>query len=45
MTCPECGAGCEAQFVDLGVGEQQVGPYHCFECNWTEEAPMDLDDP
>ena len=36
IPCPECGTKCFAEFVDVGVGYQQVGPYHCSKCGWTE---------
>lgn len=39
IQCPKCGGPCEAEFVDIGVGEQQCGPYHCFECGWTQAVP------
>ena len=27
--CPYCGSECEADWVDIGVGMQQCGPYYC----------------
>ena len=38
MKCPKCGSKCEAEFVDIGVGEQQCTPYHCTneKCDWIE---------
>lgn len=47
--CPNCGKIAEADFVDIGVGMQQSGPFHCDECEWLESSPrydweMDLDD-
>lgn len=30
--CPFCGARTEAEYVDIGVGFQQVTPYQCTEC-------------
>lgn len=30
--CPYCGAICRADFVDIDVGFQQCGPYHCDNC-------------
>lgn len=38
MKCPECDAPCEADTVDIGVGEQQCSPYACtnFACGWTQ---------
>lgn len=34
--CPICGEPAEAEFVDIGVGEQQVTPWYCAPCQWTE---------
>jgi len=32
-TCPHCGyKDCEANFVDIGVGFTQCGPFLCDEC-------------
>lgn len=39
MNCPQCGEKCEADFVDIGVGEQQVSPYYCPNCDWSQESP------
>lgn len=43
--CPYCGTYCHADFVDIGVGYQQCGPYHCDACGASEIAlhlhPMD----
>jgi hypothetical protein len=39
--CPYCGALCDAEFVDIGVGEQQVSPHHCHSCGATEIGPFD----
>lgn len=36
MRCPQCGGECEAEFVDIGVGMQQVTPYGCVDCEWYE---------
>ena len=45
--CPYCGHHCSADFVDIGVGMQQCGPYHCG-CGASEigafDAPRDLSD-
>jgi hypothetical protein len=38
MTCPECGEECERDTVDIGVGEQPVGPWGCPTCHWVEPA-------
>ena len=49
--CPECGAGCVREEVDVGIGIQ-YGPWHCTECPWsqegdylkmTEDAVIDID--
>ncbi len=44
MKCPECEAECEADFVDIGVGEQQCSPYHCVndKCGWMQAWSDDL---
>ncbi|HCF3663708.1 TPA: hypothetical protein NID01_000534 [Pseudomonas aeruginosa] len=39
--CPYCGATCRADFVDVGVGYVQCGPYHCEVCNASEIGPYD----
>ena len=31
-TCPYCGTECEADWVDVGVGMVQCGPYYCPSC-------------
>lgn len=38
--CPYCGAVCMADFVDVGVGYTQCGPYHCS-CGASEIGPYD----
>jgi hypothetical protein len=30
--CPFCGGPCDAEFVDVGVGEVQVTPAECLRC-------------
>jgi hypothetical protein len=37
--CPYCGAFCDADFVDVGVGFTQCGPYHCEQCGASEIGP------
>lgn len=33
LDCPFCGAACDnAEFVDIGVGMEQVTPFSCSEC-------------
>lgn len=39
--CPYCGHPCEADFVDIGVGYTQCGPYHCESCGASEIGPYD----
>lgn len=42
ITCPWCGSSdLEAEFVDIGVGAQQVTPYHCCACGADEMNPYD----
>lgn len=39
--CPYCGTVCRADFVDIGVGFTQCGPYHCDNCYASEIGPYD----
>ena len=39
--CPYCNALCMADFVDIGVGYQQCGPFHCESCRASEIGPYD----
>lgn len=39
--CPYCSHPCEADFVDVGVGMIQCGPYHCTACGASEIGPHD----
>ena len=39
--CPYCGTPCRADFVDVGVGMTQCGPYHCEHCGASEIGPHD----
>jgi len=39
--CPYCGAMCCADFVDIGVGMIQCGPYHCEACGASQIGPYD----
>jgi hypothetical protein len=43
--CPYCGTICRADFVDIGVGYQQCGPYHCDNCGASEIGTYDADRP
>lgn len=36
--CPYCGADCEADWCDVGVGMVQVGPYVCLACMASEAS-------
>lgn len=40
--CPYCGHHCSADFVDIGIGMQQCGPYHCG-CGACEIGPFDAE--
>lgn len=37
--CPYCGTECEADWVDVGVGLVQCGPFHCENCHASEIGP------
>lgn len=37
--CPYCKSNTEADYVDVGVGMVQCGPYHCYECGASEIGP------
>lgn len=37
--CPYCGTFCHADFVDVGVGYAQCGPYHCENCKASQMGP------
>jgi len=39
MKCPMCGTPCECDRIDVGSGEQQVGPWICYACPWVERQP------
>lgn len=40
MKCPWCGsANVDAEFVDIGVGLQQVTPYRCWDCDALQLGP------
>ena len=38
-TCPYCEDEMEADWVDVGIGMTQCGPYHCFSCGASEIGP------
>jgi hypothetical protein len=37
--CPYCDSDMEADWVDVGVGMVQCGPYHCYACGASEIGP------
>ena len=37
--CPYCKEEMEADWVDVGVGSVQCGPYHCQSCGASEIGP------
>lgn len=40
--CPYCSyPGCEADYVDVGVGLIQCGPYFCPQCEASEASSLD----
>lgn len=41
--CPYCKEAIEADWVDVGVGMVQCGPYHCYSCGASEIGP-EVDD-
>lgn len=42
MDCPRCGAMALAAHEDLGggLGVQQIGPYQCGACGWSDEDEL-----
>lgn len=41
QSCPYCNHPCEADWVDVGVGFVQCGPYHCDACGSSEIGGFD----
>jgi len=41
QNCPYCKAECEADWVDVGVGHVQCGPYYCDNCGASEIGSYD----
>lgn len=41
VVCPYCRGLCDAEFVDVGVGMQQVTPYYCNDCGALQVGPHD----
>jgi hypothetical protein len=39
--CPYCGTECYADWVDVGIGEAQCGPYYCENCGASEIGSYD----
>ena len=39
LPCPYCKEPMDADWVDVGVGMVQCGPYHCFACDASEIGP------
>ncbi len=37
--CPYCKDSMDADYVDVGVGMVQCGPYHCYTCGASEIGP------
>jgi len=37
--CPYCAESMTADFVDIGVGYTQCGPYHCDSCGASQIGP------
>lgn len=45
MKCPWCGStNVEADWVDIGVGSEQAGPYMCHDCQSTQMNPYHEED-
>lgn len=46
--CPYCDSMCDADWVDVGVGYVQCGPFHCQQCGASEigghDEPRELSD-
>ena len=39
--CPYCNSVCKADWVDVGVGMEQCGPYYCTNCRASEIGRFD----
>jgi len=39
--CPFCDNPCDADWVDVGIGHVQCGPYHCVVCGASEIGGFD----
>ena len=42
LACPQCGADCERDMIDVGVGEMPAGPWGCPECHWVQRELYDV---
>jgi hypothetical protein len=42
-SCPYCEAECQADWVDIGVGYTQAGPFHCTACGASQIGGFDDD--
>lgn len=42
--CPYCNTTCGADWVDVGVGLVQCGPFNCAACGASECGPYDSDE-
>lgn len=40
--CPACGGTLYCEYVDIGVGMQQVTPYECGDCGWQQPGPKEI---
>lgn len=43
MKCPHCGSPCDCDTADIGVSVQQIGPWYCADCRWTEPPTQTTD--
>lgn len=41
VACPYCEMPMECDTVDIGIGYQQCGPFHCYDCGASEIGPHD----
>ena len=41
VKCPFCGAWCDCEAVDIGVGFEQCSPYGCEECGASQIGPYE----
>jgi len=39
--CPYCETECDADWVDVGIGMVQCGPFYCGNCNASEASYLD----